>query len=89
MNKKFEIDFNPFVAIEPVESKQSDLLQISDLILGAMGYQKNGYPLLTESKKSKIELANYIAQSAGLKNLSENTLRNNQRFTIWNFKLQQ
>ncbi|MEW5799103.1 MAG: DUF3800 domain-containing protein [Bacteroidota bacterium] len=89
MAKKFSILYRPFVAVEPVESKISDLLQISDIILGAMGYQKNGYHLLAESKKGKIELAEYIASSAGLKTLTENTLKSNQRFTIWNFRLQQ
>ncbi|MBA7557366.1 hypothetical protein ES705_50117 [subsurface metagenome] len=88
MNKKFKINYNPFVSIEPVDSKLSDLLQISDIMMGAIGYQKNGYHLLAESKIAKIELAQYIAGSAGLKNLSDNTLRSNERFTIWNFLLQ-
>jgi hypothetical protein len=89
MNKKLKISYNPFVSIEPVDSKLSDLLQLSDIIMGAIGYQKNGYHLLTASKTAKIELVQYIAQSAGLSNLTDNTLRSNRRFTIWNFKLQQ
>ena len=87
INKKCDINYDPFVSIEPVDSKKSDLLQICDILLGAMGYQKNGYPILATSKKAKIELADYIAFKAGLKNLSDNTLRGNYRFTIWNLRL--
>ncbi len=54
MNKKFQISSNPFIGIEPVESKQSDLLQISDIILGAMGYQKNGYTFFQNLREAKL-----------------------------------
>lgn len=87
INKKYGNSSKPFVSIEPIDSKKSDLLQLSDIILGAMGYEKNGYHLLAESKQSKIELVNYITNSAGLINISNNTKRSNIRFTIWNFKL--
>lgn len=87
MNKKFGISYKPFVSIEPVNSKQSDLLQVSDIVLGAIGFQKNGYHLISSSRMAKIELANYISESAGLDNLISDTIRSNYRFTIWNFRL--
>jgi hypothetical protein len=87
INKKYKINYNPFVAVEPIDSKHSDLLQICDIILGAMGFQKNGYHLLSTSKKAKVELAQYIAEKAGLENLSDNTQLGTDRFTIWNFRL--
>ena len=52
-----------------------------------MGFQKNGYHLLSTSKKAKVDLAQYIAEKAGLENLSDNTRFGTYRFTIWNFKL--
>lgn len=82
-------ELNAFVAIEPKDSRQSEILQIVDIILGAIGFQKNGYQLLADSRKAKIDLANYIARSAGLPGLTENTSRLTERFTIWNFKLRQ
>lgn len=88
MTKKFQLPGHPFVAVESRDSKQTDLIQIADLLLGAVGFQKNGLHLLAESKKSKVELAEYIASQAGLNDLMQDTLRSNQRFTIWNFRLQ-
>jgi hypothetical protein len=87
INKRYGINYEPYVNVESRDSKKSNLIQINDIILGAVGFQKNGYHLLAESKKSKIELAEYIAEKAGLNNLIDNTGFRNKRFTIWNFKL--
>lgn len=87
IKKRYNIDYSPFVSVEPKDSKKSQLLQINDIIIGAVGFQKNGYHLLSNSKKAKIELAQYIADKAGLNDLLENTWREQKRFTIWNFKL--
>ncbi|HEU4556081.1 MAG TPA: DUF3800 domain-containing protein [Chitinophaga sp.] len=89
LSKKLGIQTNAFVAIEPKDSRQSEIVQIVDIILGAIGFQKNGYQLLADSRKAKIDLVNYIARSAGLPGLTENTSRLTERFTIWNFKLRQ
>lgn len=88
INKKYGINYSPFVSIEPRDSKKSNILQINDIILGAIGFQKNGYHLLANSKQSKVKLAEYIAEQAGLKSLLNDTTLANKRFTIWNFKLQ-
>jgi len=87
MNKKAGIDTAPFHAVEPRDSKQSELLQIADILLGAVGYQKNGYHLLVGAKPSKVELAAYIAEKAGLKNFIDGSPPGRSRFTLWNFQL--
>jgi hypothetical protein len=78
---------NPFVSVEAANSKHFDLAQINDILLGAIGFQKNGYHLLGESRKAKIDLAAYIAQKAGLDALCDDTRWGWHRFTIWNFRL--
>jgi len=88
MKKKFSINTSPFASIEARESHKSDLLQITDIIIGAIGFQKNGYDLLSGSKASKKELSNYIAEQAGFPDLKNNSPWGNDRFTIWNFRLQ-
>ncbi len=88
MAKKYSINTSPFVSIEPRDSHKSELLQINDIILGAIGFQKNGYDLLADAKKAKKELANYIAEQAGLSDLKKNSAWGRDRFTLWNFKLQ-
>jgi len=87
IRKKYQITTDPFRSIEPRDSKLSELIQINDIILGAIGFQKNGFHLIAGSRKSKIDLAEYIAKSAGLSNLSNSTFRSQSRFSIWNFKL--
>jgi len=89
MRKKYNITTEPFVSIEPRESKKTELLQIVDILIGAIGFQKNGYDLLSDTRKSKKELARFIAKEAGLKDLRQNSPWGNNRFTIWNFRLQQ
>lgn len=87
MKRKLGIDKKPFVSIEPKNSKTSEIIQINDIILGAIGFQKNGYHLLAGARKAKIEISNYIALEAGLANLKENSSWGRMRFTIWNFRL--
>jgi len=89
MGKKFQVPGNPFVSVESRDSKKEDLIQIADLLLGAVGFQKNGLHLLAESKRAKVDLAAYIAAQAGLSDLIVDTQRSNHRFSIWNFRLQQ
>lgn len=87
IKKKYSVDTSPFVSIEPRESKKSELIQINDIILGAIGFQKNGYDLLAGTRDSKKELAKYIAEQAGLPGLRQNSPWGKIRFTIWNFNL--
>ncbi len=87
MKKKFSIVTLLFVAVEPRNSKESEIIQINDIILGAIGFQKNGYHLLAHAKKAKKELALYIAEQAGLDGLCKDSPWGKNRFTIWNFQL--
>lgn len=85
--KRYSITSAPFVSIEPVDSKASELLQVADILLGAIGYQKNGYDLLAGGKESKKSLVRHICAKAGLPDLSTNTRWGANRFTLWNFRL--
>lgn len=87
MAKGFAKPISPFVSIEPLVSHNTEIGQVNDIIIGAIGYHKNGYHLLANSSQGKISLADYIAKSAGLKNLQNNTPYNMRRFGIWNFRL--
>lgn len=87
MKKKFSITSEPFVAIEARNSKESELIQINDIILGAIGFQKNGYHLLAHARQAKKNIAAYIAHEAGFNDLCKNSPRGSNRFKIWNFQL--
>lgn len=87
LRSRWGIDTRPFVAIEPCDSKKSEVLQMTDILLGAVGFQKNGFDLIAGSRQAKKELAAHIAKGAGLADLKENTPFRLQRFTLWNFRL--
>ncbi len=87
MRKKFKVTSDPFRSIEPHDSKQVDLIQLNDLLIGAIGFQKNGYDLVAGTRQAKIALADYIAQEAGLADLRSDTPFRQVRFKIWNFRL--
>jgi hypothetical protein len=87
IKKKYGAITAPFVSIEPRNSKLSDLIQLNDILVGAIGFEKNGYDLLAGTRDSKKELAKFVSLQAGLKNLKENTIWGMKRFTIWNFRL--
>jgi hypothetical protein len=63
--------------------------QINDIILGAIGFQKNGFNLVQGARKAKVDLAAHIAERAGILTLKESTPYRRERFSIWNFRLKQ
>lgn len=89
MAKQFGQGVRPFIAIEPKNSHDSDPVQINDIILGAVGFQKNDYHLLGTSSVVKKDLAQYIADKAGIKFLGNDTKYGQSRFSVWNFRLRE
>jgi hypothetical protein len=88
MAKKFGFKSNPFVSIEAQDSKEADLAQLNDILIGAVGFHKNGIDLIAGAAQGKIDLASYIRQKSGLRSLTDSTSLGWNRFEIWNFKLQ-
>jgi hypothetical protein len=87
INKRWKIASAPFRRIEPRDSKKCELIQINDILLGAIGFQKNGFDLIAGSNAAKKELAAYIAEKAGLNDLKGGTPISQKRFTLWSFRL--
>lgn len=87
VGKKFQDYTSPFVSIEPQNSKLSEVMQLNDLILGAVGYHKNALHLIPGGKKCKKDLSAYIAKKSGVEILGENTRYGQVRFKVWNFRL--
>jgi len=87
MANKFWVLNSPFRNIEPLDSKSSDVMQLNDILIGAIGYEKNGYHLKPNASEAKKALCIYIAEKAGLKVLFNTTPRTHYKFSIWNFRL--
>ena len=51
MTKNFAGASEPFCSIEPRNSKDSELMQVNDIVLGAIGFQKNCYELNPDTRR--------------------------------------
>lgn len=78
----------PFRSVEVLDSKKSEILQINDLLIGAIGYYKNEYHLKKSYKISKYSLIKFIQNEKDIVNLGNNTKWNVRDFHIWNITLQ-
>lgn len=65
--------------------KDENLLQVSDLLIGAIGHCLNGKDD-TSRNPAKPELADYIRQKACVKSLALRTYYARKHFDIWHFK---
>jgi len=85
LHKKYPYLNKPIRSIQAVISAEYDSIQIADILMGAIGYEMNGYHQRIGAKEAKVLLAQYIAQKAGLSSLQEPTPRGAQEFSIWHF----
>lgn len=85
--KEWGIPGAPFRRLTFQDSKKSEILQLNDLLIGAIGFRKNGRHQLPEASPAKVELAEYIARQAVQ---LEHPIRVNspkaRRFTLWAFE---
>lgn len=68
------------------DSKQDDLLQMNDVILGAVSAIRNGKHLLANGRKSKKEIAEKVLEMSGIEKFSSDSPSTVHRFTVWNFR---
>lgn len=74
-------------ALEFVNSETYNLIQFSDLLLGAIGYHYNKKHLLPNASQHKSIFANYIAQKINKPNLDFSTNKHGYKnFNLWLFR---
>jgi hypothetical protein len=73
-------------AVEPRVSKGCTLIQLADVLMGAIGYQCNDFHVKPDAAKHKVALAGYIAKKARLRSLKDETPYGQQDFEIWRFR---
>ncbi len=66
------------------DSKTDCVLQMNDVILGAVCSIRNGRHLLAGTRQAKRELAKYVLDKSGVQSYDSDTPREMNRFTIWN-----
>lgn len=87
--KSYNRPRDTFVSIESRDSKDCEALQINDILLGAVGFHKNGCHLIPGCSQPKCELAKYIADQSGLAHLGNDTQHGARRFRVWNWEPRQ
>lgn len=86
--QKFGYKRDCLKAIEFRDSEKETLLQLNDIVLGGVCYQKNKRFEAQDAGQSKANLAGYILGKSGLANYEFDTPWSQKKFTIWNLKSQ-
>lgn len=82
--KDYGLSFGPVRTLEAKDSKKDDMLQINDVILGAVSSVKNGRHEDLATRSSKAELAKLVLQNSGLGSFDKDSPPQATSFTIWN-----
>jgi hypothetical protein len=80
------IPHRPVKQLVSQDSKADDLLQLNDVILGAVCHSRNGKHLLAETRPAKRDIAQLVLNQSGLTTFDENSPRNVHRFSVWQFE---
>jgi len=73
-----------FRSIEPQCSKRHNIIQMVDVVIGAIAAKRND----RKNVAHKAELADYVLEKSGHGDWSRDTVKNARYFTVWNFKHQ-
>lgn len=83
---KFRHKRDSLRAIEFRDSEKELLLQLNDIVLGGICYQKNKRYEEDNAGHPKANLAGYILGKSGVPNLNYDTPYGQEKFSIWNLK---
>ena len=87
LRKRWKIAGSPLRKCVHRNSKSSVLIQVADLIGGAIAFHKNEHDRAPGANRAKQDLAEYLAGLRGMKRLGSDTPYREQTFTVWNFQL--
>lgn len=69
------------------ETEDEPVLQLNDVLLGALAARCNGHQLVEGASVAKCDLSEHILRSASIRDPLLDTPRSTQRFTTWMFAL--
>lgn len=77
---------SPLKQLVSKHSHEDDLLQLNDVVLGAVCAVRNGKHLLADYRKVKRLLALEVLEKSGLGAFDRDSPRDVHRFTVWNMR---
>lgn len=83
-NKNFGVQDLPIKQLLSLDSKMDDMLQLNDVILGAVCAARNGKHQLVTGRQSKRVIASLVLEKSGLQTFERNSPQGVNRFTVWN-----
>lgn len=82
--RDYGIDHWPIRRMRHIDSKDDIIFQINDLLLGAVGFRRNGKHKVAPTKGSpKDELARHIMRSSPVRSFWADTAAHNRDFSLW------
>jgi hypothetical protein len=91
IRKELNVDRDVVYKVHPLESKESDILQAADVLMGAVGYHNQANHLPRDGRPApgrvKAELARYIAMKFRVRDLTKVThpLREHIKIVRWHW----
>jgi len=77
----------PVSKVEPIASQKNTIMQMNDVLLGAVAHQNNRREDVPGRDQAKVDLAAYVAELAALPNLRTHSRATRANFNIWQFRL--
>ncbi len=74
-------------AVEPRVSHECNLIQLADVLMGAIAYHCNARHKESNAARHRCDLAEHIAARGKLPNLAQATPRGADQFEVWRFRL--
>lgn len=85
--KRHNVHVRPFKRVQFLNSSTSTLLQVADILMGAIACENNGHHKLEGASPPRVALLSHIQQRSGINTFTSGTTYSRQRFTVWHMQL--
>ena len=86
-NGIYDFDMKCIKNVQNINSKESELLQLADILIGAISYYNRAEYSKPNYSKAKMEIINMIIQSSGY-NLKKTTFLSEEKFNLFFMEIQ-
>lgn len=90
LNQEYKNRYNtksPFTFFQHIRSEENELLQLTDLLIGAITYKARGLHKKGDASEVKVKVLNYLEYKSGYA-LDDGTNPTEDKFNIFDFQLQ-